>query len=45
MKDLKILDQKGMTNMLFTDGRKPSEFTDSNFNGKFNNYCIREIKS
>ncbi len=31
--------------MLYTDGRKPSEFTDSNFDGKFSNGCMKTKKS
>jgi hypothetical protein len=31
--------------MLYTDGRKPSEFTDSDFNGKFTNGCMKPPKS
>lgn len=30
--------------MLYTDGKKPSEFTDSNFNEKFFNGCIKTEK-
>ena len=43
MKDLQIFDSLSNTKMLYTDGRQPSEFTDSDFTGEINN-CLINIE-
>ena len=45
MKDLQIIDSQKNTNMLYADGRQPTELTDSYFTGEINNCLLNMEKA